>query len=102
MPKARIRGEQGSHRLEKYLILKGFLEKSLKINLPRKVLENHSKALKRPCILLFSVGLSTVDKDLNQHKIVVPTFGSAYAAQHKIVVPLFGAAYAYIGTTILH
>ena len=25
---------QGSHRLEKYLILEGFLEKSLNINLP--------------------------------------------------------------------
>ena len=33
---------QGWHKLENYLILEGFLEKSLKI----KILENHSKALK--------------------------------------------------------
>ena len=54
-----------------------------------------------PWILLFSEGLSTVDRDLNQYKIVVPLFGAAYA---KIVVPLFGAAYAApnIGATILY
>ena len=63
---------QGSHRLEKYLNLEGFLEKSLKLNLPWKVLENQSKALKSPWILLFSV-------DLNQYKIVVPLFVAAYA-----------------------
>ena len=39
---------QGEHRLEKYLNLEGFLEKSLEIKLPWKVLENHSKALKSP------------------------------------------------------
>ena len=48
----------GSHMLEKYLSLEGFLEKSLeskyalkspwKVNMPSKVLENHSKALKSP------------------------------------------------------
>ena len=46
-------------------------------------MENHSKALKSPWILLFSVGLSTVDNDLNQYKIVVPLFGAAYAAPNK-------------------
>ena len=35
------------------------------------------------------VGLSTVDSDLNQYKIVVPIFGAAYAAPN-------------IGTTILY
>ena len=30
-----------------------------------------------------SVGLSTVDRDLNQYKIVVPLFGAAYAAPNK-------------------
>ena len=69
---------QGSHRLEKYLNLKGFLEKSLKLNM--QVLKNHSNALKSPWILLFSVGLNTVDRHLNQYKIVVPLFGAAYAA----------------------
>ena len=35
------------------------------------------------------VGPSTVDRDLNQYKIVVPLFGAAYAAPNK-------------GTTILY
>ena len=41
---------QGSHRLEKYLNLEGFLEKSLKIKsaLKSNIMENHSKALKSP------------------------------------------------------
>ena len=38
--------------------------------------------------MLFFVGLSTGDRDLNQYKIVVPLFGTAYAAPN-------------IGTTIL-
>ena len=41
-------GVQGSHRLEKYLNLEDFLEKSLKINYALKVIENHTKALKNP------------------------------------------------------
>ena len=40
-------------------------------------------------MILFSVGLNTVDTDLNQYKIVVPLFGAAYAAPNK-------------GTTILY
>ena len=40
-------------------------------------------------MLLFSVGLSTVDRDLNQYIIVVPLFGAAYAAPN-------------IGTAILY
>ena len=74
---------QGSHRLEKYLNLEVFFKSPWKFNLPWKVLENHSKALKSPWILLFSVGLSTVDRDLNQYKIVVPLFGAANAAPNK-------------------
>ena len=35
---------QGSHILEKYLNLEGFLEKSLKIKPALKALGNHSKA----------------------------------------------------------
>ena len=31
--------------------------------MPRKELENHSNALKRPLILLFSVGFDTFDRD---------------------------------------
>ena len=69
----------------KYLNLDGLLEKSFKIKSALKSirLENHSKALKSPWILLFSVGLNTVDRDLNQYKIVVPLFGAAYAAPNK-------------------
>ena len=64
-------------------IKRAFLKSPWKLNLPWKVLENHSKALKSPWILLFSVGLSTVDRGLNQYKIVVPIFGAAYAAPNK-------------------
>ena len=71
---------QGSHRHEKYLNLQSFLEKYWK---------NHSKALKSPRNLLYSVGLSTVYRELNHYKIVVPIFGAAYAAPNK-------------ATTILH
>ena len=78
----------GSHRLEKYLNLEGFLEKSLKIKSALKRTGKSLKAMKSPSILLFSAGLSTVDRDRNQYKIVVPLFGAAYAAPN-------------IGTTIL-
>ena len=74
---------QGSHRLEKYLNLEGFLEKSLKIKSALKSTGKSLKSLESPLILLFSVGLSTVDRDLNQYKIVVPKFGAAYAAPNK-------------------
>ena len=81
---------QGSHRLEKYLNLEGFLEKSLKIKSALKSTGKSFKSLEKTLnILLFSVRLSTVDKDLNQYKIVVSLFGAAYAAPNK-------------GTTILY
>ena len=41
-------GHQGLHRLEKYLDLEGFLEKSLKIKSAFKSTGNHSKASKSP------------------------------------------------------
>ena len=34
-------------------------------------------------ILLFSEGLNSVDRDLNQNKVVVPLFGAANAAPNK-------------------
>ena len=52
-------------------------------------MENHSKALKSPWILLISAGISTVDRDPSQYKIVVPLFGAAYAA------PTIGTAILY-------
>ena len=72
---------QGLHRLEKYLNLNGFLEKSLKIKSALKTTGKSLKSLEKSLnSTIFSVGLSTVDKDLNQYKIVVPLFGAAYAA----------------------
>ena len=52
-------------------------------------LEKYWKSFKGLEILLFSVGLNIVDRDLNQYKIAVPLFGAAYAAPNK-------------GTTILY
>ena len=66
--------------LEKYLNLEGFLEKSLKIKSDMKSTGKSLKGLEKSLILLFPVGLSTVDGVLNQYKIVVPLFGAAYAA----------------------
>ena len=51
-------GSQGSHRLEKYLNIEGFM-KFLKIKSALKSTGNPSKALKA-WILLFTVGLNTV------------------------------------------
>ena len=79
---------QGSHRLEKYLNLEGFLEKSLKIKSALKSPGKSLKSLENYLILRFSEGLSTVDGDPNRYNIVVPLFGAAYAAPN-------------IGTTIL-
>ena len=76
--------KQGSHRLEKCLNLDGFLEKSLKIKSAlQKYWNITQKALNSPWILLFSVELNTVDRDLNQYKIAVPLFGAANAAPNK-------------------
>ena len=62
--------------------------------MPRKKMENHSNALKSPWILLCSVGLHTVDRDLNQHKIAVLLFGAANAAPNKgtAILYLFSSA----------
>ena len=71
---------QGSHRLEKYLNLKGFLEKSLKIKSALKSSGKSLKSLEKSLNSTIFVGLSTVDRDLKWYKIVVPLFGAAYAA----------------------
>ena len=72
---------QGSLRLENYLNLEGFLEKSFKIKSALKSTGKLLKSLEKSLnLVLFSVGLSTVDKELNQYKMLVPLFGAAYAA----------------------
>ena len=79
---------QGSHRLEKYFNLEGFLEKSLKIKSALKSTGKSLKVLKSPWILLFSVGLSSVDRELNQYKIVVPYFTQFYTSFLVLMSPL--------------
>ena len=74
---------QGLHRLEKYLNLEGLLEKSLKTKSALKSTGKSLKRLEKSLNSTISVGLSTVDRDLNQHKIVAPLFGAAYAAPNK-------------------
>ena len=73
----------GSHRFEKYLTSEGFLEKSLKIKYALKSTGKSLKGLGKSLNSTISVGLSTVDRDLNQYKIVVPLFGAAKAAPNK-------------------
>ena len=80
---------QGSHRLEKYLDLERFLKKSLKVKSVFKSTGKSLKSLRKSLNSTVSVGLSTVDRHLNQYKIIVPLFGAAYAAPNK-------------GTTVLY
>ena len=78
--------KQGSHRLEKYLNLDAFLEKSLKI---KSALKSTGKSLKSLEKSLNSTIFCRTKHYLNQHKIAVPLFGALYAAPNK-------------GTTILY
>ena len=80
---------QGLHRLEKYLNLEGFLEKSLKIKSALKNTGKSPKSLEKSLNSTVFIGLSDVHRDLNQYKIAVPLFGAAYAAPNK-------------GTTVLY
>ena len=52
-------------------IYRTVLKSPWKLNLPWKVVEKHSKALKSPWILPFTGVFNTVFGDLNQYKIVV-------------------------------
>ena len=54
---------KGSHRLEKYLNMKGFLEKSLKIKYTLKNAGESYKALKSTLISLFSVRHNPINVD---------------------------------------
>ena len=73
-----------------YLNLEGFLEKSLKIKSALKSTGKSLQTLEKSLnSTIFCIGLSTVDRQINQYKIVVPLFGAAYAAPN-------------IGTTVLN
>ena len=76
---------QGWHRLDKYLNLKGLLEKSLKI---KSALKSTGKSL-RGLEKSLNSRLNTVDRDLKQYKIVVPLFGAAYAVPNKSTTILY-------------
>ena len=73
--------------LEKYLNLEGFLEMSFKI---KSVLKSTGKLLrsleKSLNSTIFSLGLSTVDRGLNQYKIVVPLFGAAFYTNFPVLM----------------
>ena len=60
--------------------LEGFLEKSLKIKSSLKSAVKPLESLEKSLNSTIFVGLSTLDRELNQYKIVVPLFGAAYAA----------------------
>ena len=77
---------QGSHRLEKYLNLECFLEKSLKIKYALKSTGKSLRGLEKSLNIIFSAGLNSVDRDLNQYEIVVPLFGAANAAPNKGII----------------
>ena len=80
---------QGSHRLEKYLNLESLLKKSLKIKSALKSTGKSLKSLEKSLNSTIFCRISTVDRDWNQYKSVVPLFGATYAAPN-------------IGTTVLY
>ena len=67
---------QGMHRLEKYLNLEGFLEKSLKIKSALKIAGKPPRSLEKS--LNSAIFCRTVDIELNQYKIVVPICCTKY------------------------
>ena len=75
--------------LEKFLNFEGFLENSLKIKSALKSTGKSPKGIEKSLNSSISVEINTVDRDLNQYKIVVSLFGAAHAAENK-------------GTTILY
>ena len=76
---------QGPHRLEKYLNLECFLEKSLKIKYALKRTGKSRKGLEKS----LNSSINNVDRDLNQNKTFVLLSGAANAAPYK-------------GTTVLY
>ena len=88
----RISNHSGSHRLEKYLNLEGFLEKSLKIKSSWKSTGKSLKSLEKFLNSTISVELSTVDRELIQYKIVMPLFEAALCCtkyRHNNFIKIF-------------
>ena len=81
---------KGSHRLEQYLNLEGFLEKSLKIKSALKSTGKSLKSLENSLNSTIFIGLVTVYRDLSQYKIVVPLFGVQHML-HQILAQQFYA-----------
>ena len=79
----------GSHRLEKYLNLEGFLEKYLKNKSALKSTGKSVKGLEKSLNFTICRRIQQYFGHLNQYQFVVPLFGAAYAAPNK-------------GTTILY
>ena len=78
---------QGSHRLERYLNLEGFLEKYLKIKSALKSTGKSLKSLEKS--LKSTLFYRTVDRDLNRYKIAVSLFGAANAAPNESTTILY-------------
>ena len=74
---------QGLLRLEKYLNIQDYLEKSLKIKFALKSTRNILKGLEKFFNFPLTGGFNTIFGDLNHYKSVVPLFGAAYAAPNK-------------------
>ena len=72
-------------------IYRAVLNSLWKLNLPWKVLEKHSKALKSPWFLPFTGGFNSVFGDLNQYKIVMPFL--VQHMLHQIKAPKFYTNY---------
>ena len=72
-----------------YLNLEGLLEKSLKIKSALKGTAKSLRGLEKSLNSIIFWGHNTVDRDLNQYKIVMPLFGAAYAAPNKSTTILY-------------
>ena len=81
-------GNQGSHMLEKYLNIEGFLEKSLKTKYALKsTLESLQGLEKSLNFIIFC--RTTLNGGLDLYKFGVPLFGAAYAAPNRSTTILY-------------
>ena len=64
-------------------LLEGFAENSLKIKSAVNSTGKSQSSLEKSLNFTIFIKINTVDRDLNQYKIVVPLFGAAYAAPNQ-------------------